>query len=216
MKRISLLIGITSVLLISCKEELQPQESSKAVHAEQTGSNNTPTLANTAQTATPAQNTTASTPTNTTEAGKNPAHGQPGHRCDLPVGAPLTSQANTQPATKTTSQQMQITPQMIANSVKTKKGMNPPHGRLGHRCDIAVGAPLNSKPQKPTTQSITQPVANNTNIVVPANNPPHGQPGHVCGTPATTTPATTTSAIPATISTGETNTATPVKVEEGK
>jgi hypothetical protein len=24
--------------------------------------------------------------------------------------------------------------------------MNPSHGQPGHRCDIAVGAPLNSKP----------------------------------------------------------------------
>jgi hypothetical protein len=26
----------------------------------------------------------------------------------------------------------------------TVKGMNPQHGQAGHRCDIAVGAPLNS------------------------------------------------------------------------
>jgi len=26
-------------------------------------------------------------------------------------------------------------------------GMNPAHGQPGHRCDIAVGAPLNSKPE---------------------------------------------------------------------
>jgi len=30
-------------------------------------------------------------------------------------------------------------------------GMNPPHGEPGHRCDIAVGAPLNSKPATVTT-----------------------------------------------------------------
>src|SRR6188474_1027285 len=29
---------------------------------------------------------------------------------------------------------------------KTAEGMNPPHGQPGHRCDIAVGAPLNSPP----------------------------------------------------------------------
>jgi len=28
----------------------------------------------------------------------------------------------------------------------TAPGMNPPHGQPNHRCDIAVGAPLNSKP----------------------------------------------------------------------
>lgn len=26
------------------------------------------------------------------------------------------------------------------------KGLNPAHGQPGHRCDIAVGAPLNSAP----------------------------------------------------------------------
>jgi hypothetical protein len=26
-------------------------------------------------------------------------------------------------------------------------GMNPAHGQPGHRCEIAVGAPLNSKPE---------------------------------------------------------------------
>ena len=42
--------------------------------------------------------------------------------------------------------------------------LNPPHGQPGHRCDIAVGQPLDSKP------------AQNSGKV----NPPHGQPGHRC------------------------------------
>lgn len=51
----------------------------------------------------------------------NPPHGQPGHRCDIPVGDPLpTTSAN--------------------NSVK----INPAHGQPGHRCDIPVGDPLPS------------------------------------------------------------------------
>ena len=33
----------------------------------------------------------------------NPAHGQPGHRCDLAVGAPLDGTANAKTAVKTTS-----------------------------------------------------------------------------------------------------------------
>jgi hypothetical protein len=39
----------------------------------------------------------------------------------------------------------------VPNKTKTAPGMNPPHGEPGHRCDIAVGAPLNSKPAAPTT-----------------------------------------------------------------
>ena len=80
-------------------------------------------------------------------AGLNPAHGQPGHRCDIPVGAPLNSPPATQPVVtnQKTAQPVTIT-QAPASNVKTAPGMNPPHGQPGHRCDIAVGAPLNSAP----------------------------------------------------------------------
>ena len=61
-------------------------------------------------------------------AGLNPAHGQPGHRCDIPVGASLD------------------TPLKSNNSGLLNAGStamkNPPHGQPGHRCDLAVGAPL--------------------------------------------------------------------------
>lgn len=88
--------------------------------------------------ASPSVNAAASIPVNSnanaagakTAPGMNPAHGQPGHRCDIPVGSPLNA-----PSAKAT------TPQ-------TPPGMNPAHGQPGHRCDIAVGAPLNSKPTK--------------------------------------------------------------------
>ena|SRR5690606_21845965 len=55
-------------------------------------------------------------------AGLNPPHGQPGHRCDIAVGAPLGGNS-------------------ILNS-DPSVALNPPHGQAGHRCDIAVGAPL--------------------------------------------------------------------------
>ena len=49
----------------------------------------------------------------------------------------------------------------------TAPGMNPPHGQPGHRCDIAIGAPLNSKPvQNPTPVQITNPTQP---TVVPVN-----------------------------------------------
>ncbi|NNT72730.1 hypothetical protein HKT18_10935 [Flavobacterium sp. IMCC34852] len=107
-----------------------------------------------------------------------------------------------QPATA--SQTLTPNPQQVV----TKKGMNPPHGQPGHRCDIAVGAPLNSPagnnnqpkigsattqqidPSKFTTQTATQPTGApailnpdgaQTTTTVPGMNPPHGQPGHQCG-----------------------------------
>ena len=67
--------------------------------------------------------------------------------------------------------------------VATAPGMNPPHGEPGHKCEIAVGAPLNSAPASPTAPvpSITpQPQAGTT---APGMNPPHGEPGHDCAIP---------------------------------
>ncbi|HEY4651101.1 MAG TPA: hypothetical protein VIG72_06785 [Pontibacter sp.] len=67
----------------------------------------------------------------------NPAHGQPGHRCDIEVGAPLDSPPKpnlTVPATPAPMGTQTVAP-----------GMNPPHGQPGHDCGIPVGAPLNQK-----------------------------------------------------------------------
>jgi hypothetical protein len=37
---------------------------------------------------------------------------------------------------------------------KVAPGMNPAHGQPNHRCDIAVGEPLNSKPVAPAIKPI--------------------------------------------------------------
>lgn len=81
-------------------------------------------------------------------AGLNPAHGQPGHRCDIAVGAPLNSAP-----TVATQPQAQVTtaPQPVTVSAPTaapsapadpNAKVNPPHGQPGHDCAIPVGAPL--------------------------------------------------------------------------
>ena len=86
----------------------------------------------------------------------NPAHGEPGHKCEIAVGAPLNSAPSAQ-----AMPQMQISPQPAAavkaasapaaevKSAPTEspaamlaKGLNPPHGSPGHDCAISVGAPL--------------------------------------------------------------------------
>ncbi len=97
-----------------------------------------------------------------TKAGMNPPHGQPGHRCDIQVGAPLNSpvakapkaaatpgQASFTPSTTSVPVPMPTsatpsaqTPALLNAPVVTAPGMNPPHGQEGHRCDIAVGQPL--------------------------------------------------------------------------
>jgi len=118
----------------------------------------------------------------------NPPHGQPGHRCDIPVGQPLTATT----ASNTNEQVM----------------INPPHGEPGHRCDIPVGQPLNAapanntvsagntaptlanNPMAPTIENARRLNGSQTRQTTPTTtasgeriNPPHGQPGHRCDIP---------------------------------
>jgi hypothetical protein len=77
--------------------------------------------------------TNTNTPASNEDIAKNPAHGQPNHRCDIPVGAPL----NTPPANTDSG-----SPVINGNSNATTGKVNPPHGQPGHRCDVKVGDPL--------------------------------------------------------------------------
>lgn len=87
----------------------------------------------------------------------NPAHGMPGHRCDIAVGAPLnTPAANVvqpftpppiaQPTAPVTNPNplphasATMPPQQTAPGFSGKP--NPEHGLPGHRCDLDVGAIL--------------------------------------------------------------------------
>jgi hypothetical protein len=68
----------------------------------------------------------------------NPAHGQPGHRCDISVGAPLDSATT---PVKTNSQTSDVV--LDNGTVTLPKGTpNPAHGQPGHQCGKAVGTPL--------------------------------------------------------------------------
>ena len=73
----------------------------------------------------------------------NPQHGQPGHRCDIAVGAPLNSPTQsiqqTMPATPT----LPLPPLPPANTSGSVR-LNPAHGQPGHDCTIPVGQPLKS------------------------------------------------------------------------
>lgn len=110
---------------------------------------------------------TTSQPVTTTTAGLNPAHGQPGHRCDISVGAPLNSPPGkvTTPTVNTTSAPANLSPSIVNTSPQivptpstqtVAAGMNPAHGQPGHRCDIAVGSPLNSPVKTNTTPPVTK------------------------------------------------------------
>ncbi|RKS96348.1 hypothetical protein [Chryseobacterium defluvii] len=205
MKNTFLGLVAISILTVSCKkderatylkEEAGAQASNIAVN------NNTPqaSLLNQAGIQ-PAQNA-APVAAQATAPGMNPPHGQPGHRCDIPVGQPLSgkpAQAGaTQNVTVGNNQTIQIDPNALkpgkftvdnttGKPVKTAPGMNPPHGEPGHRCDIPVGQPLNSKPA-PAPQP-AQTIAQNTPAPVqqpaptgekPKVNPAHGEPWHNC------------------------------------
>lgn len=117
-----------------------PGQTTAPVKVNDTAVNTVPVSA-VVQTQTPANNQTS---TNTGNAKLNPAHGQPGHRCDIAVGAPLDSP----PATQTTNTQVQPqpvnpVPQTVASGpVPDTLTVNPAHGMPGHDCAIPVGQPL--------------------------------------------------------------------------
>ncbi len=99
----------------------------------------------------PATPAAATTQTAGTAGMKNPAHGEPGHVCGVPVGQVLDGKTATAPTTVVptpTTAAPKPTAAPAAGNAKVAPGMNPPHGQPGHRCDISVGEPLNSKPKQ--------------------------------------------------------------------
>lgn len=75
----------------------------------------------------------------------NPPHGQPGHRCEIPVGAPLDGSAPASSATTpiTLEAPATVPTATSANPMSGNSGkINPPHGEPGHDCAVPVGSPL--------------------------------------------------------------------------
>lgn len=142
MKNQFLYISLTfSLLLFSCKEEAKAdyvEEDSNAISAGLYEPNAIETAkAKAAQSLLPATAISNHQNRNTGVA-VNPPHGQPGHRCDLPVGAALAE--NTRSNSK--NQSPETNGDSNSNNPVNSTKLNPPHGEIGHRCDIAVGAPL--------------------------------------------------------------------------
>ena len=193
---------LVSLLLISCKKE-SPANTETA-----TKSANTSPILPTVAPEPEQPNVTGGNPnTIMLSSPMNPAHGQAGHNCDIAVGAPLNSatvkSTPQQAAPMQTNNAVAKTTSAKTNTNSTNaKGMNPPHGQTGHRCDIAVGAPLNSPVTKTVPQKTVTPTDNeaakNTSVLMnptytpapgttktatttaPGMNPPHGQDGHRC------------------------------------
>lgn len=84
----------------------------------------------------------------------NPEHGQPYHRCDIQVGAPIDSapdqpagaqvlpQNNVGPGFNTSPIAPQAAPASPAQASGPKPAFNPEHGQPYHQCELQVGAPL--------------------------------------------------------------------------
>jgi hypothetical protein len=155
MKSFLSLLFVSSILLTSCKKEVESQNNAtptNVVPFTEVGKQ----MKTEASTATQVQQTTATVNPNNAvatsgpvAAGMNPAHGQPSHRCDIPVGAPLNSPQASTASKPVVQQQNQPVPTSAVTTTSTPvattptpEGMNPPHGQTNHRCDIAVGAPL--------------------------------------------------------------------------
>ncbi len=141
MKRFLLPILVSTLIITACGDRSvgnarvnAPASVTPVVVPQKSTTPNLSPIANPAQ--------TAATPITAT-ANLNPAHGQPGHRCDIAVGAPLDSK----PVNNTAPGVQQALPPAINTAPATvAAGLNPAHGQPNHRCDIPVGAPLDSKP----------------------------------------------------------------------
>ncbi|RYZ50540.1 MAG: hypothetical protein EOP49_13765 [Sphingobacteriales bacterium] len=146
-------IALAAVILASCNSEEKTQEN------QQSSAATTATLpvvdsgtgsAGASPVLTPVPNTTAAQQPAAAVGGAgavNPAHGQPGHRCEIPVGAPLNSApaagaAGTAPTQSPMMSQPQAMPQAAPASSAGGGKPNPPHGQPGHDCAVPVGQPL--------------------------------------------------------------------------
>lgn len=142
MKQFFLALYAGSLFFFSCSNSTQTEKGNinaapdSGVQKSETVAANSPEITLSASPATNQQS----------DAGLNPAHGEPGHRCDIPVGAPLNSPPGQEPsiqAQPTINTSTPPAPPVKTQPATTAPGMNPPHGEPGHDCSIAVGAPLN-------------------------------------------------------------------------
>lgn len=158
MKKLSLLIFAAAAFAVSCKNskttESQAKTEKEAVAdlPANTATERETATDQSAQTAVAAKADAGQKPA------LNPAHGEPYHRCDIQVGAPIDSPA---PAQNTAPQVVQQSPAnggfntnpispsaapapTVSSTAASgpKPALNPAHGEPHHRCDLQVGAPL--------------------------------------------------------------------------
>jgi hypothetical protein len=156
------LIGFATIFLMACNKS--SESGPGRTQSSDTGATQTAPVDSNGLAEAPTDAAPVVTPNAYTAPRINPPHGEPGHRCEVAVGAPLDSPVGTQPSpfvsifpqAQTSSNIapaisnhepfVSIVPQDANATATTPAGMNPPHGQPGHRCEIPVGAPLDSPP----------------------------------------------------------------------
>ncbi|MBQ0117321.1 MAG: hypothetical protein KBS98_05315 [Flavobacterium sp.] len=138
--------------------------------------------------ATPAENpqAIAENATKQTQPKTNPAHGQPGHRCELPVGAPLDGsvkpgQNNAVPGTQNTGSQAPANTSNNPYFLSSKAAPQSNQPSVQQRIDQVQQAQVQPQQQvQPQVQP--QPQAEQTTLAGMKGkpNPAHGQTGHRC------------------------------------
>ena len=134
-------VGLVSFMLIGCADSASDNETQSETEESVTvvGTESTDAEAEVKYTVTeaPSVQEKVAAPAS----GLNPAHGQPGHDCDIEVGAPLNgSGGKSQPALAPN-----LATRPAAPSQPATGALNPAHGQPGHDCGVAVGAPLPAK-----------------------------------------------------------------------
>jgi hypothetical protein len=179
MMNMRILVSLFAFSLLACNAEPETTTKTTAVKW-------TPDMKLGTATSIPVSNQNFPSKNTISGASVNPAHGQPGHRCDLPVGASLIAKKNPVASPKITTTP---NPQPPTKNITGK--LNPAHGQPNHRCDIAVGASLDSKPVQVTAANpagVTK-TGSNVQVYQPMQskntngqklNPAHGQPSHRC------------------------------------
>ncbi|WP_396153659.1 hypothetical protein [Flavobacterium sp.] len=172
-KSILLFLLGSSLFFISCKKteeaSTSTEQKTETTATEKPAANDASKI-----TTTPAQAATQTA----TPAGQppklNPPHGQPYHRCEIAVGAPLDGSAQSQGASPAPVQQN--APKSFFKTVQTEQQANP--------TQTVAAAPAPAKQVTPTQQvkPAATPASSTANAAgpKPKNNPAHGQPHHRC------------------------------------
>lgn len=171
---------LSAFALVSCKKDLEPQESSVPIATAAAAPAPAPAPQPVAQPAAQPNQPQAMTVTpqpaqqQKVAPGMNPPHGQPGHRCDIPVNTPLSQPVKSvkpqivqqNPSGSQSNDNVTITPAQISSDGKLVPGSTGNNVKVTTSNGPANGAP--ALLQTPSAET------------KPGMNPAHGQPGHCC------------------------------------